>query len=232
MTQARKAEMIDTGVVPASEELDLARFAPEADLLKTEASARLKRFRRFHRLGVPCLLFVGPYTKQGGLDIAIQAAFRLREQFEDLRLATIPVGPVDQRFLDDCEMQALGLGHRGIVEWTVEQDELPFWFATSSIVCSPGPECAPVQAGARLAAAAGRPFVGGDIAPLGVELAAEKSWVTLVPPGNVDALVDACSLLLGNPEDAALRGAAARARAEERFGSSARAPAGPQIVPG
>ncbi len=127
-------------------------------------------------------------------------------------------------------MQALGLGHRGIVEWTVEEDELPFWFATSSIVCAPGPECAPVQAAARLAAAAGRPFVGADVAPLRAELSGETQWVTLVPPGDVDALVDACTLLLGSPDDAAARGAAARARAEERFGSPAHASASPQSV--
>jgi glycosyltransferase involved in cell wall biosynthesis len=228
MTQARKAAMIDDAS-PSSGELDLARFAPEVELLKTEASARLKRFRRFHRLGAPSLLFVGPYTKQGGLDVAIQAAYRLREQFEDLRLATIPAGPIDHSFLDECEMQALGLGHRGIVEWTVDEDELPFWFATASIVCAPGSECAPVEDSASLAAAAGRPFVGGDVAALRAELAGETTWATLVSPGSVDALVDACAVLLGDADEAAARGAAARARAQDRFASRSHA-AGPQIV--
>lgn len=136
--------------------VDRARFAPEAELLHGETSALFKRFRRFHRLGRPCLLFVGPYTRQGGLDVAIDAAYRLREQFPDLRLATIPAGPVDHTFLDECEMRALGLGHRGIVEWAVELDELPFWFATATVVCANGG--ASVDA-PELAAAAGRPFV-------------------------------------------------------------------------
>jgi glycosyltransferase involved in cell wall biosynthesis len=149
--------------------LDPGRFVPEAELLKGESSALYKRFRRFHRLGAPCLLFVGPYTKQSGLDVAIEAAYKLRESHEELRLATIPSGPIDNRFLDECEMRALGLGHRGIVEWTVDQHELPFWFATANVVCAPA--TASVDA-SRFAAAAGRPFV---------------------PLAGVDELVAACT---------------------------------------
>ena len=55
----------------------------------------------------PTLLFVGPYTPLGGLDVAIAATYRLREQLEDLRLAAMPLGAVDQKYLDRCEMEAL-----------------------------------------------------------------------------------------------------------------------------
>ena len=115
---------------------DLARFAPEAELL-TSQGADLKRFKRFHRLGEPCLLFVGPYTRDGGLDVAIEAAHRLKETFADVRLTAIPSGPIDQKYLDACEMRALGLGHRGVIEWTVADEELPFWYATATAVCAP-----------------------------------------------------------------------------------------------
>ena len=120
-------------VAPAP--IDLDRFAPQAQLLHAHGSL-LKRFRRYHRLGEPCLLFVGPYTPNGGLDIAIEAAYLLRERFADVRLAAIPSGPVDSAFLDLCERRVLGLGHRGIVEWRVEEAELPFWYATASVVCA------------------------------------------------------------------------------------------------
>jgi glycosyltransferase involved in cell wall biosynthesis len=167
MSAVRQEQM-----APGQLSVDVSRFAPEAVLLKGETSALYKRFRRFHRLGTPCLLFVGPYTKQGGLDVAIDAAYPLRERFPDLRLATIPSGAVDHAFLDECEMRALGLGHRGIVEWTVDAGELPFWFASASAVFAPAASGA-LDAPA-LAAAAGTP---------------------LVEAGSAEALVEACTRL-------------------------------------
>jgi len=157
---------------PGPESIDVAQFAPEAVLLKGETSALYKRFRRFHRLGTPCLLFVGPYVKQGGLDVAIDAAYGLRDRFPDLRLAAIPSGAIDHAFLDECEMRALGLGHRGIVEWTVDASELPFWFASASAMYAPAWSGTPDAA--MLAAAAGTP---------------------LVEAGSAEALVEACTRL-------------------------------------
>ena len=167
---------------------DLARFAPEADLLVSRG-ADLKKFKRFHRLGEPCLLFVGPYTRDGGLDLAIDAAHRLKETFPDVRLAAIPSGPIDQKYLDACEMRVLGLGHRGIIEWTVADEELPFWYATATAVCAPWRAPVGDSTAARRAAAAGRPFIGSNIAPFSSELAGDADWATLVPVGDLDALV-------------------------------------------
>jgi glycosyltransferase involved in cell wall biosynthesis len=201
-------------VAPAP--LDLAQFAPESVLLETHG-ARLKRFKRYHRLGEPCVLFVGPYTPDGGLDVAIEAAHRLRERFADVRLAAIPSGPIDHTFLDKCEMRALGLGHRGIIEWQTEREEIPFWYATASIVCVPWRSPAGPPTPPRLAAAAGRPFVGSDIGPFRSDLPRETAWATLVPPGDVQALVEVCAALFDAPEDARGRGVAARTHAEQRF---------------
>jgi glycosyltransferase involved in cell wall biosynthesis len=169
------------------------------------------------------MLFVGPYTSDGGLDVAIEATFRLREQFADVRLTAIPSGPIDQKFLETCEMRALGLGHRGIVEWRTEEEEIPFWYATASIVCAPwrapvGPPTSP-----RLAAAAGRPFVGSDIGPFRSELGEDSAWATLVPPEDVQALVDVCTALFEAPDGARARGTAARSHAEQSFSPGAAA---------
>ena len=57
---------------------------------RTDHDARIKRFRRFHRFGTPALLFAGPYTEAGGLDIALEAAYELRERTPELRFAAIP----------------------------------------------------------------------------------------------------------------------------------------------
>ena len=209
-------------VAPAP--IDLDRFAPQAQLLHAHGSL-LKRFRRYHRLGEPCLLFVGPYTPEGGLDLAVEAAYLLRERFPEVRLAAIPSGPVDSAFLDLCERRVLGLGHRGIVEWRVEEAELPFWYATATVVCTPwrGWAGAAATTPARLAAAAGRPFVGSDVAPLRAELERGSDWATLVPIGDVQALVDACVPLFEDGARAGERGAAARAQAEQSLSPRAAA---------
>jgi glycosyltransferase involved in cell wall biosynthesis len=195
--------------------LDLETFAPERSLLSTEGP-RLKRFKRFHRLGTPAFLYVGPYTRTGGLDVAIEAAFRLRETYADVRLIAIPDGPVDAKFLDECEMRALGLGHRGIVEWQVEEAELPFWFATATVVTVPVRQLAAVPSALTRAAAAARAFVGSDLEPLKSE-AKGLDWARLVPAGDAGALADACAELFADEQ----QGAAARAWAEQELSPEA-----------
>jgi glycosyltransferase involved in cell wall biosynthesis len=216
--QPTAAEKITVAPAP----VDLERFAPQAGLLQAHGSL-LKRFKRYHRLGQPCLLFVGPYTPKGGLDLAIEATYLLRELFPDVRLAAIPLGSIDHRFLDACERRALGLGHRGIVEWRVENEELPFWYATASVVCAPWRAWADTLAPLRFAAAAGRPFVGSDVGPLRAELATASDWGELMPSTDVQALVAACGRLFGEPARADERGARARAHAEETVSPKAAA---------
>ena len=140
--------------------LDLEWHAPEAQLAETKGRGRdLRRFRRFHRLAGPVVLFVGPYTEAGGLDLLLEVVFRLRERMPDLRLAAIPHGPTDPDYRDRCEMRALGLGHHGIVEWEPVDSEVPFWYAIAAVVCSPAREATSPEPVKRAAAAA-RPFVG------------------------------------------------------------------------
>ncbi len=93
------------------------------------------------------VLFVGPYTEAGGLDLLLEVVFRLRERMPDLRLAAIPHGPTDPDYRDRCEMRALGLGHHGIVEWEPVDSEVPFWYAIAAVVCSPAREATSAGAG-------------------------------------------------------------------------------------
>ena len=207
-------------VVPPILDLDL--HAPEQALLRSrDRGPLIKRFRRFHRLGVPTVLTVGPYTEAGGLDLALELAFRLRERFEGLRLAAIPLGAVDQRYLDSCEMRALGLGHRGIVEWTVSAPEIPFWYATATVVCAPWREPGPADP-ARFAAAAARPFVGSALEPFRTEVA-EGETGFLVAAGDLAALENAVGSLLAQPERAGRIGEAGQRQAETQWGPGATA---------
>jgi hypothetical protein len=131
--------------------LDLDWYAPEPRLAETKG-----RGRDFHRLAGPIVLFAGPYTEAGGLDLLVETVFRLRERISDLRLAAIPHGPTDPRYRDRCEMRILGLGHHGIVEWDAADSEIPFWYATAAVVCCPS-RAETSSEPAKRAAAAARP---------------------------------------------------------------------------
>jgi glycosyltransferase involved in cell wall biosynthesis len=195
--------------------LDLEWHAPESTLTGLPG-AYIKRFRRLHRLADPTMLFVGPYTPAGGLDVAIAAAYRLRERLESVRLAAVPLGAVDQKYLDRCEMEALALGHRGIIEWTASKDDLRCWYATATVVCCPWREAAEDAEAPVLAAAAARPFVASD---LGVfrEGFRSPNGPALIRPGDVDTLVDSLEPLLADPPLASALGEAGRAAVEATF---------------
>jgi glycosyltransferase involved in cell wall biosynthesis len=202
--------------------LDLELYAPEPQIAETKLRGRdLRRFRRFHRLAGPVILFAGPYVAAGGLDLLLGAAYPLCEQMPELRVAAIPHGATDPRYRDRCEMQALALGHRGIVEWGVPDAEIPFWYATASVVC--GPARAPASGEpARRAAAAGRPFVGSDLAPLR-EHVEDGETGRLIPAGDLQALRSSLEALVGDEEEAARLGAAARRKAEAEYSPAAAA---------
>jgi glycosyltransferase involved in cell wall biosynthesis len=199
--------------------LDLTRFAPWNDILQEPRGKFMRRFRRFHRLVSPTILYAGPYTQEGGLHSALEAVYLLRERHPDTRLAAIPYGRVDRRYLDACERRALGLGHHGVIEWTVNADELPYWFAMSDVVCLP---CrAVVEPGpAKLAAAAGRPFVGGEAEPL-LELVQDGETGVLLPNPGAEALAAAVEELITDSEKSSLMGRTAREYAEREFSPDA-----------
>jgi glycosyltransferase involved in cell wall biosynthesis len=209
-----------TGVV--TRPLDLDWHAPEAQLAETKGRGRdLRRFRRFHRLAAPAILFVGPYTEAGGLDLLLEAVFRLRERMPELRLAAIPHGPTDERYRDRCEQRALGLGHHGIVEWTPDESEIPFWYAIAAVVCAPAREAGSPEP-AKRAAAGGRPFVGSDLEPFR-EHVDEGTTGFLVPAGDVGRLQGALGRLLDAEDESTRLGEAARRKAETDYSPAAAA---------
>jgi glycosyltransferase involved in cell wall biosynthesis len=217
----RSADTSGGKILVAPAAVDLEWYVPEAELNRLPG-AYVKRFRRLHRLAHPMILFIGPYTPAGGLDVAIAATYRLRERFEHLRLAAVPLGSVDQKFLDRCEMDALALGHRGIIEWTRNADDLRVWYATATVVCCPWREAAEAAEAPVLAAAAARPFVGSDLIVFRQAFRAPGA-PPLVAPGSVAALVDALAPLLGDLEEASRVGGIARSAVEDELSPAATA---------
>jgi glycosyltransferase involved in cell wall biosynthesis len=196
--------------------LDLDWHAPEPRLAEAKGRGRdLRRFRRFHRLAGPVVLFAGPYTEAGGLDLLLEAVFRLRERMPDLRLAAIPHGPTDPDYRDRCEMRALGLGHHAIVEWEPVDSEIPFWYAIAAVVCSPAREAISPDPVKRAAAAA-RPFVGSNLEPFWEHVDSGTTGY-LVPVGDLESLQAKLESILGDEEEAARLGDAALRAAKSKY---------------
>jgi glycosyltransferase involved in cell wall biosynthesis len=205
-----------------SRPVNLDWHAPESRLVEAKGRGRdLRRFRRFHRLAGPVVLFAGPYTDAGGLDLLLDTVFRIRERVPDLRLAAIPHGPTDPRYRDRCEMCALGLGHHGIVEWDPPDSEIPFWYATAAVVCAPSREPTSPEP-AKRAAAAARPFVCSDLEPF-CEHVDDGKTGCLAPVGDLGALQARLESVLGAEDEAARIGVAARQKAEADYSPAAAA---------
>jgi glycosyltransferase involved in cell wall biosynthesis len=196
--------------------LDLDWHAPEPVLAEAKGRGRdLRRFRRFHRLAGPVVLFAGPFTEAGGLDVLVEVVFGLRERMPDLRLAAIPHGSIDPRYRDRLEMRILGLGHHGIVEWSPPDSEIPFWYATAAVVCAPAREPVSPEP-AKYAAAAARPFVGSDLEPFR-EQVEDGMTGRLVPAHDRDALERVLEEFLGDRDEQARIGEAARRKAKAEY---------------
>jgi glycosyltransferase involved in cell wall biosynthesis len=202
--------------------LDLDWHAPEPSLAETKGRGRdLRRFRRFHRLAGPVVLFAGPFTEGGGLDVLVEAVFVLRERVPDLRFAAIPHGPTDERYRDRLEMRILGLGHHGLLEWSAPYSEIPYWYATAAVVCAPAREPVSPEP-AKYAAAAARPFVGSNLEPFR-EHVEEGVTGRLVPAGDRLALERTIEELLEDNGRQARLGEAARRKAEAEYSPAAAA---------
>lgn len=203
-----------TATAPRHADLDLDVWAPEATLAETHAHSReLKRLRRLHRLAGPVVLYLGPYVESGGLAAAVAAVTEVHQRHPEVRLVALPRGKVNRRYLNRCERQALGLGHHGIVEWTLVEEELPFWFALAAVVIAPDRDASgPVRAD--LAAAAGRPIVAGRFPETVSRVVDGETGYLLATPVDAADLARHVALLLDDPELADRLGAAARERLE------------------
>lgn len=194
--------------------IDLDAHAPEA-LLRRSRGWELARLRQAHGLDGRVVLFAGPFTADSGLDVAVAAVAELRERISGLRLAAVPQGKVDSRYVARVREQADSVGVR-IAEGRAGAGESPLWYALSTVVCLPSRM--PVGGEpARLAAAAGRPFVGSEIDPL-FEHVVEGETGYLVPPGDVERLVATLERMLRNDDERRRLGEAARRKAEGEFG--------------
>jgi glycosyltransferase involved in cell wall biosynthesis len=193
--------------------IDLAAFAPRGLLPHTKA-AHVDRLLSGHGSMSQLVLFAGPLTYEGGLDLAIKAVAEIQRRSPGVRLAAVPEGPVDGRYLERCRRDATRVSSASLLLTSKDVDELSLWYAAADVVCLPCREAVGARP-AKRAAAAGKPFVGSEVEPL-LELVDDGETGYLLP-ANFETLVAALEALLGDVEEAGRLGHAARLKAKREL---------------
>jgi glycosyltransferase involved in cell wall biosynthesis len=171
---------------------------------------------------VPTALFVGPLTPEGGLAVAVAAAARAAPRVPGLRLVALPLGVVGRRYLRRCRRQAASLRVPLEVVERRGAAVLAAWCSRADVVFLPYLDDA-AERPALHAAAAARPVLGSEVAPL-LEQVEDGVTGVLTAPGDVDTSAAVLETLLVDRDTAARLGLAARRKIErERSADAARA---------
>ncbi|MCQ0969707.1 glycosyltransferase family 4 protein [Paracoccus sp. TK19116] len=159
------------------------------------------------------IVFIGRMAGVKGAPLMIAALERLRADHPDARLVMIGDGPERPAL----EAQARAAGLQGAVEFTgyLDQDQVAARLSAAAMLALPSfAEGVPVVL--MEAMATGLPVVTTRIAGI-PELVEDGVSGILVPPGDLDALVEALSALLADTEMRARLGQAGRAKVARDF---------------
>ena len=201
--------------------LDLDWHAPEDQLAEAKGRGRdLRRFRRFHRLAGPVVLFAGPYTEaavstcysrqSSGFVSECPISAWPRSRMARLTLATATAarcGPLDS----DTTASSSGTlptprFHSGTPSWQ------------PSVCRRVKRRCRATKR----AAAAARPFIGTDLEPFR-EHVDDRTTGHLVPVGDLESLQATLDSVLGAEGEATRLGDAALRRAKTDYSPAAAA---------
>ncbi len=178
-------------------------------ILHTGVDSRLFSPRDLPKDSRPTIIFVGSLRGNKRPDLLLEAACRLAGEYPDLRLQMIGQG--EEALIEElkAKARAAGLGELLDLPGFIERQELPAYLSRAHIFAAPstyegGPGFVYLEA-----MACGLPVVacaGSGAA----EVVIHEHNGLLVPPGDVDALVNALGRLLANREEREAMGARAR----------------------
>jgi len=159
--------------------------------------------------GTPVLLFVGHLTVHKRPDLFVEAVDRLRRRGIDLSAAIVGGGPMEAALRAPA-------GAAG-VELLGERNDVPELLGAADVLVftssgeSEGMPGVLIEAGL-----SGVPVVATDVAGVADVVDPGRTGL-IVPPGDVDAVVEAVAALLADPARRLEFGRAARERCVERF---------------
>ncbi len=148
-----------------------------------------------YRDGKTNILFVGRLEKRKGLKYLLDAYSKMKWDLPDIRLLVVGPGNPDK---DSHRM--LGARNLQDVEFigTVPQKDLPRYYASADIFCSPATGSESFGIVLLEAMAVGKPVVASDIEGYANIVTHDKQGL-LFPPKNVDELAAALSRLVRDP---------------------------------
>jgi glycogen(starch) synthase len=163
---------------------------------------------------VPRLLCVGRLVVDKGFDLALTAFASLTQRFPNLRLIIAGNGPA----MSDLRKYTLELGITDSVEFTgwVDPEEISKLMNTATLVIVPSRWAESFGLVALQAAQMARPVVATRVGGL-PEIVDHGKTGLIVEKENIQALCEAITFLLQNPECAIRMGQSARSRAENLF---------------
>jgi len=157
------------------------------------------------------ILFVGRLEKRKGLKYLLEAYGRLKWELPDIRLLVVGPGNPDRDSHQILSSRAL---KDVVFVGKVSYKELPRYYATADIFCSPATGSESFGIVLLEAMAAGKPVVASDIEGY-AGIVSHGHQGLLFPRKDSEALAKALGFLVRNPEQARQLGARGRETAEE-----------------
>ena len=186
--------------------------------LHTGIDTSLFRRREVVRDERPTIIFVGKIEHNKGVKILVAAAIRLRQAFPDLRLRI--VGRGNDELAAELEAEVLAEGAGDLLELCgfVEREQLPAYLSAADVFIAPsvyegGPGFVYLEA-----MACGLPVIACQGSGSS-EAVTDRETGLLVPPNDIDALVEALAQLLRDPAAAKAMGARGRQYVERHADS-------------
>ena len=165
--------------------------------------------------GIPVVMLASRMLWDKGIKEFVEAARQLKDRRIDARF--VLVGDTDPHNPSAISKEQLTVWQSvGVIEWWGHREDMPAIFSKSHIICLPSFYGEGVPKVLIEAASCGRAIIATDV-PGCNDIVKQNINGLLIPPRNVDALVDSIRLLIDNAQLRRSMGRRGRARVKNHF---------------
>ena len=165
--------------------------------------------------GIPVVMLASRMLWDKGIKEFVEAARQLKDRRIDARF--VLVGDTDPHNPSAISKEQLTVWQSvGVIEWWGHREDMPAIFSKSHIICLPSFYGEGVPKVLIEAASCGRAIIATDV-PGCNDIVKQNVNGLLIPPRNVDALVDSIRLLIDNAQLRRSMGRRGRARVKNHF---------------